>query len=477
MEFAANRRFLADDSCQIERLESVVTRESLPRRAFRRTNTVRSTITAVALAMALAACTSPQAMPTQPQPNSLSPSGAPELPTKWPIKHVVLIMQENRSFDHLFGQFPGANGARFGWDHGKRRPLTPATDQTALDLPHCYNCALASYDGGKMDGFNQSDAANQFAYTQMSQTDEPNYWFWAKDNVLSDNYFSAEMGPSYANHFYAISGQSAGVHDNPVRPAGLHSLTWGCDAPKQEKVRVVDGHGGASWEHPCFEIPTIGDRLNKQGVGWSYYAATKDQIGYIWSQYSSVRHIFYSQQWDQHVLPVDDVTTDIKTQGLADVTYIMPRMELSDHPDFNFCHGENWATSVINQIMASPDWDSTAIFLTWDEWGGFYDHVKPPQVDKFGVGFRVPLIVISPYAKQGVVSHHEGEFDSVLKFIEENWGVPSLTARDRSASDLSYDFDFTQTPRPPSPQPLRTDCEGSPWHVHPPALQTPDGDE
>ncbi|MEA2551178.1 MAG: hypothetical protein QOE25_947, partial [Actinomycetota bacterium] len=217
----------------------------------------------------------------------------------------------------------------------------------------------------------------------------------------------------------------------------------------------------------------IGDGLTKGGVDWAYYAADSDQPGYLWSQYSSIRHIFRSPQWDRHVHPVDDVVHDINTEGLPAVTYIMPRMELSDHPDFNFCYGENWATKVINAIMASPDWNDTAIFLTWDEWGGFYDHVKPPQLDSFGVGFRVPLLVLSPYAKQGFVDHHQGEFDSIVKFIEENWGLPSMTERDRTASDLSYDFNFHQQPRPPHPRPLRTDCQGSPWHPTPTA---PPGD-
>lgn len=440
----------------------------------RPTTTSRSSFALLCLLCAvLVACDSSKAGVPSPSP-SPSPqlSATPAEPvsagadTKWPIKHVVLIMQENRSFDHLFGRFPGANGVRIGWDHGVRRQLTPATDQTALDLPHCFTCAIRSYDGGKMDGFVQDAPSQEYAYTQMSAADEPNYWTWAKDNVLSDNYFSATLGPSYANHFFAIAGQSAGIHDNPVRLPGLNSLTWGCDAPDAELVRVVDGSGGSSLQHPCFDVPTIGDRLNKADLNWSYYAATSKQAGYIWSQYSSIRHIFYSDQWAKHVLPVDNVVNDIQANGLPDVTYVMPRMQLSGHPDFNFCHSENWATSVINSIMASPDWNSTAIFLTWDEWGGFYDHVKPPQKDKFGVGFRVPLLTISPYAKQGVVDHHEGEFDSVLRFIEENWGVPALTARDRGASNLSYDFNFHQAPRPPSPQPLRTDCQGSPWDPH-----------
>ncbi|MDP9301497.1 MAG: hypothetical protein M3P43_11490, partial [Actinomycetota bacterium] len=159
---------------------------------------------------------------------------------------------------------------------------------------------------------------------------------------------------------------------------------------------------------------------------------------------------------------------DIKANVLPPVTWITPRFELSDHPEYNFCHGENWSTQVINAIMQSPMWKSTAIFLTWDDYGGFYDHVPPTQVDDFGFGIRVPMIVLSPYARQGVVSHELGEFSSVLRFIEDNWGLTQLTRRDRQATPLSSAFDFQQAPRPPDPLPLRTDCEGPIFSPPPP---------
>jgi phospholipase C len=382
--------------------------------------------------------------------------------TRWPIDHVIFLMQENRSFDHMFGRFPGADGATSGWDHGVPRPLRPATDQRIPDLPHCHACALASYDDGKLDGFDQGAPTDRNAYTQMRASDEPNYWHWASHNVLSDNFFAAEMGPSFPNHMYSIAAQSGGAHDNPVRLPSLHSLTWGCDSPTGELVRLTTGSGSKNVP-PCFDFPTAGDLLTKAQVPWADYSATSDQKGYIWSAYSAIRQIRETQQWDQHVLPVDGVVSDIRAGQLPPVTWITPRMEFSGHPGYDFCYGENWATRVINSVMESSMWDSTAIFLTWDEWGGFYDHVKPPRVDGFGLGFRVPFIVISPYAKQGVVDHRMGEFDSVLKFIETNWGLPSLTKRDHKASDLVYDFNFHREPRPPDPLPLRTDCQGSPW--------------
>jgi phospholipase C len=167
--------------------------------------------------------------------------------------------------------------------------------------------------------------------------------------------------------------------------------------------------------------------------------------------------------WDAHIKPVDDVVSDIQSQGLDPVTWITPRFEQSEHPEWNLCYGENWTTRIVDAIMNSPEWSSTAIFITWDDWGGLYDHVPPIKVDAFGYGFRVPLLVISPYAKQGYVDHQQGEFSSVLRFIEDNWGLrPFLTARDRRAKNLSYDFDFSQPPRPPDPLPQRK-CQGSQW--------------
>ena len=165
--------------------------------------------------------------------------------------------------------------------------------------------------------------------------------------------------------------------------------------------------------------------------------------------------------WARHMRPVDRVLDDIAAGALPPVSWITPRFELSEHPEYNFCHGENWSTEVINAIMESPIWKETAIFLVWDDYGGFYDHVPPPQVDEFGFGFRVPMMVISPYARQGVVSSELGELSSVLRFMEDNYYLDRyLTDRDRNATPLLSAFDFEQEPREPDPLPLRTDCEG-----------------
>jgi phospholipase C len=430
----------------------------------------------VAFAVVAAACQgADEGVPTpsrRPSPSPLTgratPVAAPAIvdasvfATRWPIKHVVFLVKENRTFDNLFGTFQGADGTRVGWDDGVRRPLRRGTDgRTSSDIPHCYTCALAAWNDGKMDGFNQTASADRWAYTQLHRDQLPNYWHWATRFVLADNFFASAQGPSFPNHLYTIAAQSGGAHDNPRRD-DFFSNSFGCDAPEVEKVLVYDSEGKVKAVAPCFDFQTEGDLLNEAGIPWAYYAATETQRGYIWSAYSAIRRYrMHPTRWNRHIYPVDQVLRDIKAGALPPVTWITPRFELSEHPEWNFCYGENWSTRVIDAIMRSPMWPTTAIFLTWDDYGGFYDHVPPPQVDDFGFGIRVPMIVISPYAKRGHVDHRLGEFSSVLRFIEDNWSLTQLTHRDRDAENMSYDFDFAQTPRPPDPLPVRTDCTGT----------------
>jgi phospholipase C len=381
---------------------------------------------------------------------SSSPSGPP--PRNWPIKHVIILFKENRSFDNLFGRFPGANGATTGMSQGKTVTLSTATDTVAGDLPHHHLDFVRDLDGGKMDGFARNGFVAQAAYSQFSPEQLSNYYRWARDYTLADNFFSSEAGPSFPNHLFLIAGQSGGAHDDPIHDAiqpGL-SRVWGCDAAPAERI-VVDSGSGIEQVKPCFDFPTLGDRLNAAGTGWSFYSATPVQKGYLWSAYDAVNHIRNSSQWSQHIRHVDNLVGDIKAGKLPAVTWVTPRFEDSEHPKFrtSMCTGQNWTTQVVDAVMQSSMWKDTAIFVTWDEWGGFYDHVKPPVVDGFGLGFRVPLLVISPYALKGHIDHDLGEFGSMSRFIENLFGLTPLSGRDAKIGDLSNDFDFTQRPRPP----------------------------
>jgi phospholipase C len=387
--------------------------------------------------------------------------------TRWPIKHVVFLIKENRTFDNMFGTFPGANGTSIGLDHGEPRRIEHGPDTLPFDVEHCYQCAITAWNNGKMDGFNRDENSDAYAYTQLYLQDIPNYWHWAEQFSLSDNFFASAHGPSFPNHLYAIAAQSGGARENPIQDKeaidqreatlGLYK-SWGCDSVEGTYVDVVDAEGVVTQVSPCLDFLTEGDLLNEAGIPWAYYAATQWQDGYLWSAYDAIRHVREDpEMWRRHMFGVDGLIRDIEDGLLPPVTWVTPRRELSEHPVNSMCLGENWTTEVVNAIMASPMWKDTAIFITWDDYGGFYDHVPPPQVDWMGFGFRVPLLVISPYTLKGHVDSELGEFSSVLRFIEDNWGLSQLTHRDRDARNLSYVFDFDQKPRPPDPLPLR-DC-------------------
>jgi phospholipase C len=393
--------------------------------------------------------------------------------TRTPIKHVVFLILENRSYDNIFGAYPRGNGARFGYDGGRRRPLTRAELQTAHDLPHCYNCNVASINDGLMDGFNQTESADEYAYTRYERDQVTAYWKWADRYALADNFFASAIGPSFPNHMYSIAATSGGTLDNPWQPAPAieevrqsgYAKSWGCDIAEGGYVEVVDPEGYMVKVAPCFDFQTEGDLLNAKGIPWAYYAATNSQMGYIWSAYAAIgRYRNDPELWAEHIRPVDDVIRDIEAERLPPVTWITPRFQLSQHPEFNFCWGQNWSIALINAIMRSDAWKDTLVVLTWDDYGGFYDHVPPVRLDDEGLGIRVPTLIISPYAKPGLVDSTTYEFSSVLRFIEDNWGLRTLTRRDRIADGLWAALDFDQAPLAPAPQPLRTDCRGAIWN-------------
>ena len=415
-------------------------------------------------------------------PDSVRPAqavAADAFETRWPIKHVVFLIKENRSFDHLYGDFPGVEGVTQADDHGVIRPLTPGEDQRQpVDVEHCHECQVEALNGGRMDGFNISPEADRYAFTQMLPDQIPAYWELAERFTLSDDFYASALGASFPNHMYSIAATSGGALDNPKpqgqglledRLAAGYAKTWGCDM-EGGLVEVIDAEGEVEKIPPCFDFLTEGDLLNDAGIPWAYYGATNRQYGYIFTAYASIRRYReHPERWARFIRPVDRVVDDIEAGLLPPVTWITPRGELSDHPGSgnSFCHGQNWTAEVINAIMVSPMWEDTVIFLTWDDYGGFYDHVPPVEIDPYGLGIRVPLITISPWAKAGAIDSTQGEFSSVLRFIEDNWGLTQLTDRDAIANNLAYNLDFEQTPVPNDPLPIRDDCDG-------PAFQGPD---
>jgi phospholipase C len=340
---------------------------------------------------------------------------------KNPIQHVVVVMKENHTFDNYFGTYPGANGM------GGANPLPLKANQSGLvrpfalksavlphDICHGPECALASYDNGKMDGFVYSAGSNlTMGYFDHHQI--PYYWDYASQYVLMDNYYSSFLGPSLPNHIYLMEGQAEGVTTN------LRQLT--------------------------LNASNIVDELQASRVSWSYYAQPYFSG---WNPVSAFASVINHPAWQKNILDTYLFTLDVKAGRLANVTWIMPRDELmSEHPPQNVTSGQKWTVSIVNSIMESKFWNSTAIFVTWDDYGGWYDHVPPPQVDRYGYGFRVPCLIISPFARHGYIDHTQADHTSTLKFIETIFGLKSLSTRDAQAANLMEAFDFNLLPRAP----------------------------
>lgn len=376
-----------------------------------------------------------------------------------PIKHVVFIVKENRSFDSYFGTFPGANGATQGTlSNGQVIKLQHLPDMTPHDIDHTWYSDIAAIDNGKMDWFDIIPLANVdgdlLSYSQFTQSDIPNYFAYAENFVLADAAFSSLHGPSLPNHFYTIAATNDDVISTPNMMGS--DWSWGCDSNDSSMTvqMMSPTNGDLTNVFPCFDFQTIADLLDAAGDSWRYYAPTYGHQGYQYSVYNNIYHIRYSSAWD-NVVPDTQFVKDAAAGNLPDVSWLVTAAA-NEHPPHSVCMGENWTVKQVNAVMQGPDWASTAIFLVWDDFGGFYDHVPPPTVDFYGLGSRVPWLIISPYAIPGYISHTTYEFSSVIKFIEETFGLPSLGNRDVTANDMMDSFNFNQGPSLPLILPQRT---------------------
>jgi len=354
------------------------------------------------------------------------------------IQHTIFIIKENRSFDTYFGGFPGADGATSGMTStGQEIPLALVPDCYQPNLCNGWACAMQAMHGGKMDQFDLT-TGNLDAYARMAEEDLPNYWAYARRFVLADRYFTAVHGPSFPNHLFTVAPQDGGVMDN----AGDPGVGLNCDGSPSGTVAVMDESGNITQQSPCFDFQTLPDVLEAVGISWKYYGEGGGIL-------STFRHIRQGPLWQERIADPSQFLSDAASGKLPAVSWLLPPEGMGEHPPDSVCQGENWTVQVLNAVMQGPEWNSTAVFLTWDDFGGLYDHVAPPQVDRYGLGPRAPLLIISPFAKSGYVSHRQYEQSSVLKFVERRYHLDSLTARDREASDMLDSFDFSQPPRPP----------------------------
>jgi phospholipase C len=364
--------------------------------------------------------------------------------SKTPIQHFVVLMQENHTFDNYFGTYPGANGI----PQGTCMPVNPLDkknteciepfhigDRPIDDLDHSLSTFNFQYNDGKMNGFvyalNQRNQNGAMAMGYYDDRDLPYYWNLADEYVLFDNFFSSDHGGSFANHMY-----------------------WASAHPGGDEF-AKNGYA---------DIETIFDRLEERGVSWKFYVQNYDpQITYralsqisgnrasqvIWVPLLNIDRFIDDPKLASHIVDLNQYFVDLENGTLPEVAYIAPS-GASEHPPGSIRSGQKFVKSLIQALMRSDSWDSSAFLLLYDDWGGWYDHVAPPQVDKNGYGMRVPALLISSYARRGHIDSTLLDFTSVLKFIEENWDIKPLAARDAQAKSFMSAFDFSMSPREPA---------------------------
>ena len=391
----------------------------------------------------------------------------------------MFIVKENRTFDTYFGRFPGADGATTGRTcDGRTVRLRHAADETP-DVEHHFIAALVAVDGGRMDCFDRLwNGTHLQSYVQYGPDQIPDYWAWAGRYTLDDRFYSSVYGPSGPEHLWTVAAQSDRFvdHEGPgqfgldgvpreycddaaERAAALRTLV---DSERRAAYRMESAHSTASRIHrffvqrwPCFDVRVLPDLLTANHVSWRYYRGDDPWV----SPLRQIRHVWFGPE-RRFVVTEPEFVPDALAGRLPAVSWLTPPVGLSEHPPGSVCDGENWTARAVDAVMRGPEWRSTAIVLTWDDFGGFYDHVAPPHVDLFGLGPRVPAIVISPWARRGYVDSAPLEFSSVLRMIERLHGLRPLAERDRVAGDMLEAFDFEGAPRPADVMPQR-DCSSA----------------
>jgi phospholipase C len=409
-----------------------------------------------ALVLGLAGCTiGPQAslpsMQSAPALRALAATGAGK------ISHVVYIIQENRSFDDVFEGYPGADTVSSGKNSkGKTIALQPVSLATQYTIDHSVAAMFAACNGTgdlpgtdcRMNGFNKElssyGAPKNPQYVYVPHKESKPYFDMANEFVLADRMFQSQLDESFVAHQYIIAAQAQSSVDIPNGP-------WGCPGGMSDTVSTLTHERTiGSPQSACFNYDTLGDELDEAGLSWRFYTSryTVPTSGF-WSGYQAIRHIYDGPDWKKDVLtPQKRFLLDVAAGKLASFTWITPLCEDSDHVSCGGGYGPSWVAALVNAVGESTFWKTTVIFVQWDDWGGMYDHVAPPHKNYDSLGFRVPLLVISPYAKRNYVSHVQYETASVLRFAEDLYGLRHLAAADRRATSPADDcLDFSESAR------------------------------
>lgn len=406
------------------------------------------------------------AHPAHHPPPPPKPSSIPTFDQQ--VQHIFVIMKENHAYDSYFGSYCGQLGPYCSTtantippgicipnnftntSSGCTAPFRFPTNFTAVgDIPHGWGSSHMALNNGSMNGFVAASPNNTNGMGYYDGATIPAYWDWAEQYGLGDNFFSSVLSFTLPNHWYLVAGSAPSVAINSTNDA------FGQDGYDLTSV-------GQTYLNQANGTPTIDDSLMNRSINWTYYDnddrriqtetyAQAIQAGTTWNYKNplAAKYESYTPPFVPHFSVVNQLFWDLQNNTVPNVSYIIPADPVSEHPPSPPQPGMNWTVPIVNAIMQSSVWNSSVIFLSWDDYGGFYDHVVPPTIDGYGLSFRVPLLVIGPYVKQNFVSHSVGYFESFLKFIEYRYHLPSLAYRDQNAPNLLSYFNFSQAPRPP----------------------------
>lgn len=352
-------------------------------------------------------------------------------PTQSPVQRIIVVILQNASFDHLFGTFPGANGPQPGAPgytetDSSGNSVTPflLTTQTPSPLPEGRAAFLCDWDQGHMDHFlscSPNNGNEAMGYYDGSTPGIATLWSYAQQFALADNYFHSVMSEAPTNQLYMVAGQDALAF--PVQPFyGPCQTTDSAAKP--------------------YTFKSVGDQLTSQNIQWTLFAQSYGNCGPYNPEHNPFQY-FTTTQNSSHIQDYSKFATQLANGTLPPVSFIIPDHAHDMHPGGGTVSSAvSFLSNLVNEVQNSSIWAHTAIVITWDTGGGWYDHVPPPQPDAQGLGFRVPLLVISPLAKKGYISHAQMEHISILNFIQWNWGLPQLTARQSGVNDIRDMFAF-----------------------------------
>ena len=371
------------------------------------------------------------------------------------IQHIVIIVQENRSFNNLFYGFPGAKTVKYGYNtSGEKITLGPIGLETGWDIEHQLGGFLAACNGTgsypgtgcQMNGFDNEywgcSSCPNAPYSYVPHSETKPYFFMGKHYVLADQMYASNLdASSFISHQYIIAGQASSAVNYP-------DGAWGCEYSGETISTITQERQYGSYIPMCFNNNTLGAEMDTAGLSWAYYASSVYGDGGIWSAYQNIAPIYNGPDWSKDVIsPQTTFFSDVSNGKLRSLSWVTPTCENSDHAGCGAKTGPAWVASLVNAIGESQYWNNTAIFIFWDDYGGWYDPEPPAMLDYDGLGMRIPMLIVSAYAKKGHVSHTHYEHGSILKFVEETFGLPAMAASDKRATAPDDAFNFNKPPR------------------------------